>query len=294
MAEIVDFKSSRRALRPACRFGHMSSPVRRLHLTEWTEEFDLAADPQFVLKLLDNANIAPTKMHFAVGRNKSQDLIWKRRTVFKKDTVHGRLGEFPKFDCCVLFKPAQGSGLGWDNDAEFSWTSYDHLIGRKSPRMYRKRDLAIANRPCKLSISRLVDCVKLLGSQIAPVYGFSSVFDGSTVASMYQGGFSTTGMTSDETRRAHEIGHNGKKHLAGLLHDVYELNVLSPAHLQNKIGKLTLAAWIEEGDRGSLVCINPKLFAWSVPATIRQPIRERLHRAGLLTTKFPYSESNRL
>ncbi len=271
----------------------MSSPIRRLHVTEWAEELDLAADPHFVLKLLETANIAPTKMHFAVGRNKSQDLIWKRRTVFKKDTVLGRLGEFPQFDCCHFYKPTPGSNLDWQTEASFSWDSYDHLLGRKSPWMYRKRALAIANRPCKLPVSGLIDCLKLLGTRIAPTYGFSSVFDGSTIALMYQGGGSTTGMSSEETRRASEVRHNRKQHLAGLLHDVYELNVISPAHLQNKVGKSTLAEWIEEGDRGSLVCINPKLFAWSVPAAIRQPIRERLHRAGLLTTNFPYSESNR-
>lgn len=294
MAEIVDFKSSRGALRPACRFGHMSSPIRRLHVTEWTEEFDLAADPQFVLKLLDTARVAPTKMHFAVGFNKSQDLIWKRRTVFKKDTVLGRLGEFPQFDSCHFYKPSPGSNLDWNTEASFSWDSYDHLLGRNTPWMYRKRKLAIANRPCKLPVSHLIDCLKLLGTRIAPTYGFSSVFDGSSVAQYYQGGISNTDMSSEESRRAHEIAHNRKQHLAGLLHDVYELNVLSPAHLQNKIGKGTLAEWIGEGDRGSLVSINPKLFAWSVPATIRQPIRERLHKVGLLTTNFPYSESNRL
>jgi hypothetical protein len=91
-------------------------------------------------------------------------------------------------------------------------------------------------------------------------------------------------MNREESRRASALGRslvNHRQHLAGRILDVFELNVLSPPHMQARVGAVALGDWIKFGGRGNLIVINKEVFVWTVADAIRQPIRARLWREGL-------------
>jgi hypothetical protein len=71
--------------------------------------------------------------------------------------------------------------------------------------------------------------------------------------STFEMGIGSTSMPSKVNKRADALGqmlmpHGKQELLTGSLHDIYELNVLSPAHLQKEaLSSQSLAQWINSG-----------------------------------------------
>jgi hypothetical protein len=104
-------------------------------------------------------------------------------------------------------------------------------------------------------------------------------------AIVFPAGTSTSDLSREKSIRIGDLGHSlrvTKQHLAGKLHDVYELNVLSPPHLDANIQGTTLGAWIKSGSRGELQKIKEGVFAWTVSEDVRPAVRSTLFNEGLL------------
>lgn len=79
----------------------------------------------------------------------------------------------------------------------------------------------------------------------------------------------------------HERMNKRNRHLAGLLRDVYPLNVLSRPHVERRIGEQAFGAWIEAApDRGRLEPLANDAWLWTVPEERLLPVREEIKRSA--------------
>ena len=122
---------------------------------------------------------------------------------------------------------------------------------------------------------------------ITPRFGFSNIGKKSSVMLLH-GGQPTS--SDDEVYlkriRAHEAVRHCEPHEDGYLGkrllDVFELNILSPAHLSSRIFGRSLEDWIGSGNRGTLTQLKKDVCAWIVPDNIRPNVRQNLLKGGYL------------
>jgi len=245
----------------------MSFPFRALGLYDWREDFVLAKHPEFLVELVENSEIAPTIGEFEVEGSRHRKKILK--TVPLVDFV----SKFPSYSRFELCRPLNGNFLDLESDLQYSAA--------------RTRDYIIGRRASEMTPHNLVRHISLFSKQMSPRYGFSHVMKGSADATAFLVGVGSTTMSYDDRRRAGDLGHMlspnfSQEHLSGKLHDVYELNVLSPAHLERTTFGQTLASWIREKDRGELIEVSSEVAIWLVPDTIRSLIRSMFFHAGML------------
>jgi len=101
----------------------------------------------------------------------------------------------------------------------------------------------------------------------------------------FPAGVGITRIDRDTLKRIDSLGHSLRRtneHLAGKLHDVYGVNVLSPLHLERQDEGQSLRDWIGAGARGDLLTIKDEVFAWIVPDSVRPAVRATLFSEGAL------------
>jgi hypothetical protein len=73
-----------------------------------------------------------------------------------------------------------------------------------------------------------------------------------------------------------------------LIVDVFPMNVLSDAHLKQKVGGESLKEWIlRTTGPESLIQVEPRCFAWFVPAARTAAISARLKASGMMVCERP-------
>ncbi len=295
MINVVPFRSTRGSKDQEVTGDQ--EPYRRLILHEWPENFSMPRNPGFLEQLLDNLDFSPRYSEFTVSTDFKGNSERKRATFYRNTKVMDILSRFPEYENVHLHKST--NTFGWFTDAELGYKSYCHVLGRTQPIEISRREYAVGGKLGVLSIGRLLDHLKLLCIRISPAFGYSILRDKSSDALFFQGGTAEISWDRSTQLRADELGdsENRHLHLTGKLHDVYELNVISNLHLENFISKssflktqTTLGDWILQGNRGSLIKLNENVFAWVVPKSVRQSVREVLFNSGMLTTKIPLSE----
>lgn len=74
-----------------------------------------------------------------------------------------------------------------------------------------------------------------------------------------------------------------RRHLAGMIRDVYPVSVLSPVHLAQKVGHRNFGEWIgAAAGRGTLTPIGAGNSLWAVPKVGIPAVRAELKAAGLV------------
>lgn len=237
-------------------------------LYDWIEDFDLPNHPGFLVELVEDSGIRPTKASFDVPNDKH-----RHRTLYKNSRLFDVVAPFTRYSALELCKPIDGNYLNLESDM-----MYAVRLGRKS--------YTLTLPPEQLPLTKLLNHVRLFCRHMNPRYGFSHVMD-DPAATFFLSGIATTSLGYDDSKRADDLNRsltsNGAgEHLSGKLHDVYEFNVLSPAHLQRDTFGQTLASWIGAGNRGELVEINPRVSVWLVPDARRSLIRSMFFEGGLL------------
>jgi hypothetical protein len=77
-----------------------------------------------------------------------------------------------------------------------------------------------------------------------------------------------------------------RRHLNGMLRDVYPLNIIGRRHLSGPVDGADLRAWIEASpQRGLLATIDDGIWLWEVPAESLLTVRQTLERAGRLIAR---------
>jgi hypothetical protein len=132
--------------------------------------------------------------------------------------------------------------------------------------------------------------IHLVARYASPSYGFVHVMDGGGAAASWGSGITLVdiGPKSDAEKafdrlmsdRATALGTSlawKKSHLTQL-HDVYEVNILTSAHLALSLDETTLGSWIESHANGTLLKIGKGLFSWSVNDEDRPAVRDILYK----------------
>ena len=247
-----------------------SNCLRALVLYDWPEKFNVPAHPEFVVELVDDLAMHPTKASF-FERIANKELAKEtRRTLFKKTKLIDLMSSFPSCEGFELSAPIEKNFLNLLSDLQYEASNSDQKY-------------LVALPPEKLPLEIAIRHIRLLCSRVSPSYGFSRTSPCPEVL-FFAGGHSNVGRPKEENFRAAALGQSRvrtKQHLAGKILDVFELNVLSETHLQNRVRGQALKSWILTGNHGVLVEVNKKVSVWLVPEDIRQPIRARLWREGL-------------
>jgi hypothetical protein len=237
-------------------------------LFDWTEDFPLSAHPEFIAELVNDLGMIPTKVEFDRPGGKAN-----RRTIRKPEKLIETIAPFADSQSFELCDPIGGNYLNLRCDMQYSV--------RRTQRSY-----SVALPPEQLPLPKLIAHVGLYCRHLVPRYGFSLVWPGA-VASFFMAGMADLSLSYEDRRRADDWGRSfGASpigaHLTGKLHDVYELNVLSPPHLERIVEGRPFASWIKTGNRGELIEVHPRVSVWLVPPEKRPKIRSILFNEGHL------------
>ncbi|MEQ1521964.1 MAG: hypothetical protein ABL936_11910 [Aestuariivirga sp.] len=247
----------------------MERQLRAMALYNWPEDFRFSDHREFLAELMEDAKIDPTKLEIEIGEDKR-----KMMTVRKNKGHRQLLSDAPPFIGFEFCRPIDGNFLNLETDMSCSIASYG-------------KQYSIANSPARLSVDDLLHHVALICKRITPQYGVSHVMAPPSSAIFFLAGSGTSSMGQKNSRRAAAIGYYFQdRHVGNFeydrLIDVFEFNVLSPAHLKREVFGQSLASWIRNNKRGKLVEINSKVAVWLVPDDIRSLIRGIFFNAGLL------------
>ena len=249
------------------------SPVRAFSLHHWLEEPKLAACEGLISSTLSLLALWPTKVlvykeHFAKP-------VSKRWAAFNDISLS-------EFEETVGITAESGKPLSKANLrlrlGLFNITTHEDIYAGN---MYFEHD------PDFLTIELGLKVISEWLTVITPRYGFSNI-DTKDSAMLFHAGQPTS--SDDEVYlkriRAHEAVRHCQPHEDGYLGrrllDVFELNILSPAHLSSRVFNMSLENWITSGGRGALTQLKKDVYAWIVPDNIRPDIRQNFLNAGHL------------
>ncbi len=244
-------------------------PARGLALYDWGDDFDVCKHPELLVRLVENLGVEPRHLEFGFpGRKK------KRPRITRKTDLLQALSLYDSYSYISVDEPIDGNYFNLDFGLGFS------LFG--GCQLYQ------AQKDAKQwSVFQAIEHVRLISEFISPAYGFSHVMPTSFIG-IFQGGTGSSSMPGEVNRRADALADmisptGSRAHLTGGLHDVYELNILSTAHLEREaLSGRSLATWIASGDHGELIKVTDNVHLWHVPEKQLSFIRMSFLSAGLL------------
>ena len=129
------------------------------------------------------------------------------------------------------------------------------------------------------------DAVPQYGFGFAREYGSPDYF---AVGYVYKSGVREMDQV-DSVRKRDSAQHSGRRlDVRRPILDVFQMNVLSDIHLQQKLGDASFKEWIlQHTGPESLTQIGPRCFAWFVPASRTAPVSAQLQRFGLTIASDP-------
>jgi hypothetical protein len=243
--------------------------VRVLAIYDWQENFDLSKHPETVVAWCESAKLSPNKVGFRLSGQQKM----RSRTVFKKSRLVDVISEFDDYV-----------------DLELDDIRGTHYLRPNSHLSFvpEYKRYVVARKESEFSIADEISHLRLVCQSITPRYGFSNIGEGA-IPIFATSGIASTSMRHDEWTRTTDLGRMlsySKQHQSGKLHDVYELNILSSAHLKATLRGGALCSWIDSGARGQLDKINEDVFAWVVPDSVRSDVRSMLFGEGLLVASI--------
>lgn len=243
----------------------MGEPMRFLVLYGWAGDYDLAKHPDVLVSLIENIGIAPNKIAVSLPGEKKP----RNRTVYKNSSLIDVAAPFTSYNWIALDEPIEGNFLNVRSHLAFDLGDKTYLVAKLSN---------------DSSVAEILRHIQLLCEYITPLYGFSHIERGAA-ALFFPFGIASTSLPSEVRRRVLDLGQSYRvthEHINGKMHDVYELNVLSPAHLEWPIRSKPLRDWIAAGDRGHLIEVKKDVVAWIVPDDLRATVRSALFKEGAL------------
>jgi hypothetical protein len=122
---------------------------------------------------------------------------------------------------------------------------------------------------------------------VTPYYGYSLEMPLGSNPALFSIGMSPSTIRGQaETHAWQQASHaqlDGTKHREGFFRHVFEINVLSPPHLANKIGKTPFVEWVKEPGHGKLEQWKKDVWVWFLPREDRVRCAKILQFNGLLT-----------
>lgn len=242
--------------------------VRGVSLHAWPEHLALTDCSEILASSLDLLGPWPVKVGI------SQDIM--KRTVVRKwkSASDVDLSEFNFIE-----------SLGVEAQERLSKASFDKHLVLLGVSQALKGEIYFQHLPSILTIDLGIRFIRNWLEVVTPRYGFSTMLRRSKSGSFHSG---TPNLSDEDERhvervRAYEQARYCEPHEDGFLGnrllDVFEMNILSPAHLASRVFGTTLCDWISKGDRGELKQLKEDVHAWIVADTIREDVRQSLLRA---------------
>ena len=242
-------------------------PARSLALYDWPEGMDFSNHIGFLLDLESDIKLIPCKVQIQENRQKK-----KLKSINSAIQLINTIEKFGAFNEFQFTRPIEKNY----NNPEVQMT-----MDRKPYCNYH-----IQKDEQEFALMDVVQHIRTFCKKFTPEYGFATVMP-SFESIWFCNGVSTTSMDRETTKRASAIDElrlpvGTPFPIKGRFHDIYELNVLSPKHLDREVFGQSLTKWISQGGRGELVLIKKDVTLWLVPDDIRPRIREQFFKAGLL------------
>ncbi len=217
------------------------------------------------MELIEDAGITPNKIAiFVPGENE-----FRRRTLSKRTTLLDIISPFTNYNSIAFDEPINGNFLNVKSHMSVSLERNRYIIAK-----FRSH----------FNTNDVIQNIRAACKYVTPRYGFSHSEIG-PLALAFPAGVGITRIDRDTLKRIDSLGHSLRRtneHLAGKLHDVYGVNVLSPLHLERQVEGQSLRDWIGAGARGDLLTIKDEVFAWIVPDSVRPAVRATLFSEGAL------------
>lgn len=243
-------------------------PARSLVFYDWSEAMDFNKHISYLLDLENEIGVLPCKIVLI------DNLNGRKKTVTAKITekLSAEIEKFGKFDSFQFTRPIEKNYNNPRLAMTMSTAPYIRYHVQKDEPEFNLIDV--------------VQHVRTFCKEFTPEYGFATIMP-SFESIWFCAAISTTSMDGIMTKRANAIGelqlpHDALRPIQGRFHDIYELNVLSPKHLDREVFGQSLTKWVSHGHRGELVPIKKGVTLWLVPDDIRPRIRELFFKAGLL------------
>ena len=243
-------------------------PLRALTLYDWqAESFDLARCPEILARSVELARMTPNKLSVKFEKNGRVRVS----NIRKPADVLDKLKALQAYLWVALDDAIDGNFSNLNSQAAFT----------QKPN-YRR--IQVANVVKLFDIDQCVEIIRLFSATVALGYGFTHVAPQS-IATFFSAGVVVVG-DPDQLRgnRATVLreGLGFGDHRLGLVHDIYELNVLAPVHMERRIGGKSLREWIGAGERGRLIDVSANNSVWLVPDALQASIRNEFAFAELL------------
>jgi hypothetical protein len=243
--------------------------VRGISIRAWPEEPDLKKCESQITSAISILDLWPARVEISVD-------IWEKSKVRKwRQPADATLTEFETVEGISAL-----SGLSPTKvNAERLLRSIH--IDQVGPSIY------FEGGPDFLSMDLALEGLEIFLPFVTPRYGFSEInLKGDSY--FFHQGQPTSGL--DERRLARSEAFEAvrickpddENFLGNRLLDVFELNILSPAHMALRVFGTSLDDWISAGRRGTLTELKKEVYAWIVPDDIRADIRKAFLSAGYL------------
>lgn len=243
------------------------TPVRGVSIGYWQGALDVKSHTSQLASSISKLKLFPSKAAIyenIFGKSKSQ--LWESNNDIK-------LGEYKVIENIDIesSKPLSKRNL--------ECCSRSFSVGPSN--------IYFSGTPDTLTVESALDIASVWLQYTGPAYGFSTVQPQSYSHSFHIG-LPTNHPDENWVRQveSHQQVRNLKPHqdyyLGSTMLDIFELNILSPAHLSLSVFGTTLADWIAEGNRGSLKELKKDVFAWIVPDEIRIDIRQAFLKSRYL------------
>jgi hypothetical protein len=241
--------------------------VRGISLHDWPEKLDITTCSNKLVSAIDTLSLWPAN----AGISKD---IMKRYAARKwRSANEVDLSEFEFIEL-----------LSVNTSKRLTTTNFNQHLSSFSVSLVTRGEIYFEHTPEILSIETGIRVISEWLSVTTPQYGFSTIQPKGTSA-LFHGGQPNPNDDEAYTMRirAHEQARYCEPHesdfLGKRLLDVFEMNILSPAHITGRVFGTTLGDWISKGDRGQLRQLKKDVHAWIVPDDIRPDIRQKLLRA---------------
>lgn len=150
-----------------------------------------------------------------------------------------------------------------------------------------------------LTVDGVEESLQAVLPWFTPLYGFGFTRPRGKGATLYAYGLAAgLGFSGGDMREADEIGRwmqelmSHRRHLRGMLRDVYPLNILSPLHLSQSVeGNTSLEEWILSSSNRGVLKRCKGLTIWSLNENQLAPCRDFLAAAGSLVVSAPTASS---
>jgi hypothetical protein len=243
-------------------------PARSLALYDWPERVDFAEHAEILLALEATIHVLPGRVQFTNQSPKKE----RNAILASPEKLAVKIRDVGSFDSFSMRRLIDNDERNPELDITLSAADWS--------RFHLQVDVDL------LSITEVIGCIRTFCRYFTPDYGYSTVMP-SFEAIWFHAGGGTTSMDRDMRRRADALSDLKRPFgtpnpINGRIHDIYEINVLSPKHLEREVFDQPLAEWIGAGKRGELINIKKNVHVWTVPDNIRHSIRDQFFKAGLL------------